>query len=264
MPIGKRAIAPASKSLSGFGRVITRVPADRLRRMRDVLEALLVTGQKIADAVREQGLIAVPVTGEDTEPEAGPFVLTGFPLHFVTRNHAGIGHLTYGYQRPNGDGAIDPNAQFHLQALVGQLLAFNLYCQRAEMDEALGVALQAPGVDAKVDAMLVKLAFFAAFFENMLALPETEIISDDMLEAHRANVERRLLIVQDKMFDRSRLDAYLPPVEWPFVGVSLAFEPHADDYFINCVYFPAEHANLLLAAQQMANGRQAQLADITA
>lgn len=255
MPFGKRAAAPESPSTSAIGRLRRIASSERLERLRDELMVLFTTAQKLVDAVREQGLIPVSVAGDETDPEAGPFVLKGFSHHFVTRSVSGLGHVVYGYQRPNGEGPIDPNAQFHLQQMVGELLAFNLYCQRAAIDEALGVALQSPDVADRVDGMLVKLAFFVAFFDNMATARRDGMASAEDLERQRANIERHLLMAQDKMLDPTKLDARVPTIEWPFVGVELPFEPHDGDYFINCVYFPAEHAEVLLSAQQSGSAR---------
>ncbi|MEZ5818041.1 MAG: hypothetical protein R3D44_13250 [Hyphomicrobiaceae bacterium] len=228
---------------------------DRLDRLRDGLMALLATAQKIADAVRDQGQVPVPLLADETDPEAGPFVLKGFAEHFIRRSRSGLGHVIYAYRRPDGDGTIDPNAQFHLQQMLGELLSFNLYCQRAEMDEALAVALQAPDVALRIDSMLAKLAFFAAFFDNMIALlPKERHSTAEDLEQRLANIERHLLMARDKMFSPQDFEQHLPSIEWPFVGVEVAFAPHDDDYFINCVYFPAEYAKLLLEAQQNMNG----------
>jgi len=255
MPFGKRTTSQSGARLPAVGRLLNIVTSERLERLRDSMSELLATADRMATAVREQGLIAVPVTGDETDPEAGPFALRGFTDHFITRTDGRIGHVVYGYQKPNGGGQIDPNAQFHLQQVIGELLAFNLYCQRAELDDALGVALQAPGVGDRIDGILVRLAFFVGLFDNMAAAAGGGILSDDDLERQRIAMERHLIITQNKMFDRSTLEAQLPPVEWPFVGVELPFEPHDDDYFINCVYFPAQHAQVLLAAQQISNSR---------
>lgn len=254
MPFGKRATAPSSPSMSGVGRLRNIESAERLERLRQDMMALLSSAQRAADAVREQGFISVPVFADETDPEAGPFLLRGFSQHFVAHGSVGLGHVIYGYQRPNSDDPIDPNAQFHLQQTIGELLAFNLYCQRAAIDEALGIALQTADVAERIDAMLVKLAFFAAFFDNMANAPRDGAATPGEIERQRANIERHLLMAQDTMLDPSRLDARLPPIEWPFVGVEIAYEPHDGDYFINSVYFPAEYATVLLAAQQSVNG----------
>ena len=255
MLFGKRAAAPPSPSTPALSRLRRIASAERLERLRAEMAALFATALKIVDAVRDQGAFPMTVLGDETDPESGPFALKGFGNHFVTRSLSGMGHVIYGYQRPNGEGPIDPNAQYHLQQTIGDLLAFNLYCQRAAIDEALGVALQSPDVADKIDGMLVKLAFFTAFFDNMATARRDGTASEEGLEGQRANIERHLLMAQDKMLEPGRLDARVPKVEWPFVGVEVPFEPHDGDYFINSVYFPAQHAAVLLSAQQNANMR---------
>ncbi|MGE0765308.1 MAG: hypothetical protein AB7L90_02490 [Hyphomicrobiaceae bacterium] len=260
MAFGKRAAAPPTPSISSVDRLRQIEASERLNRLRDSFMELLGTAQMVADSVRQQGPIPVPPLGDHTDPEAGPFVLAGFSRHFVTRSPNGLGHVIFGYQGPDGEGPVDPNAQFQLQQTIGELLAFNLYCQRAEIDEALGVALQAPGVADRIDGILVKLAYFVAFFDNMTMARRDEMMTAEDIERQRANVERYLLIARDKMLDPDHLEARIPTAGWPFVGVELPFEPHEGDYFINCVYFPAEYAEVLLSAQKTANARPANAA----
>ena len=223
--------------------------------------ALFATAQRIADAVQQQGVVPVPLIVEDTDPEAGPLVLKGFSEHFVTYGPGGLGHVVYGYSNPEGDGTVDPNAQYHLQQMAGQILAFNLYCQRAELEDALGVALQAPDVGPIVDSMLVRLGFFAAFFDNLIAIqPRNGLVPRLDVQRHRANLDRHLLMATDKMIAPNRVNELLPIKGWPLIGVEMSFPPHDGDYFINGVYFPAEHAQVLLAAQKQANARLAEVA----
>ncbi len=223
--------------------------------------ALLATAQQIADAVNQQGVVPVPIIVDDTDPEAGPLAFKGFGEHFVTYGPGGLGHVAYGYRNPHGDGTVDPNAQYHLQQMTGQILAFNLYCQRAELEDALGVALQAPDVGQAVDSMLVRLAFFAALFDNLISVqPRNGLVPHLDLQRHRANLDRHLLMASDKMLAPERLDELLPIKGWPLIGVEFTYEPHDGDYFINGVYFPAEHAQVLLAAQQRANAQLAKVA----
>jgi hypothetical protein len=260
MIFGKRATAPASLSVLADRSPQDRTPAARIGELRDHLLELFATAQRIADAVDEQGIVPVPVIVDDTDPEAGPLMLKGFSEHFVTHGTSGIGHLIYGYRNPQGDGTVDPNAQYHLQQMTGQILAFNLYCQRAELEEALGVALQAPDVGATVDSMLVRLAFFCALFDNMVTVqPRNGLVPHVDLPRQRANLDRYLLMASDKMLVPSRLEELLPIKGWPLIGVELAYAPHDGDYFINGVYFPAEHAQVLLAAQKRAKTQFAEV-----
>lgn len=224
---------------------------ERWEKLRDQMLDLLETARRVADAVRGEGSIAMPVIAGEPEATAGPFELKGFHEHFMKPTRSGIGHLLFAYSHPvSGDG-VDPNAQYHLQQLTGQALTFNIYCQRAELDEALIVALQSPDVPRVIDALLVRSAFFAAYFDNMLA-----VVPDERGEAlernagwQKANLARHLLRAQDKMLAPENLEALTPLRGWPFIGVELDIAPHDGDYFINGVYFPAEHARLLLAGR---------------
>jgi len=260
MAFGKRTLAPATttKPMGRLGEVA--LPEARLTKLRDHMLSLLGASQRVADAIREESAVAMPVVADESEPEAGPLELKGFHEYFCARHQGGFGHLIFAYGQPMTGGAVDPNAQYHLQQLTGQALAFNLYCQRAHLDEALGVALQSPDVPAVVDALLVRSAFFAAFFDNMLAVlaDQGARATAPKLASHRANLERHLLMAQDKMLDPGRRESLTPLNGWPFVGVEIPYAPHDGDYFINGVYFPADHARLLLAT----DGAQAQLAAV--
>src|SRR5690606_28066579 len=101
MPFGKRAAAPSSPSMPGTGRLKRIASSERLERLRDDLMSLFATAQKVVDAVRDQGLIPVTAFDDETDPEAGPFELKGFSHHFVTRGPAGLGHVIYGFRRPD-------------------------------------------------------------------------------------------------------------------------------------------------------------------
>jgi hypothetical protein len=261
MIFGKRATAPASLTVHAGRSLQDGTPTARIGVLRDHVLALFATAQRLADAVDQQGIVPVPVIVDDTDPEAGPFVLKGFSEHFVTYGVNGIVHRIYGYRNPQGDGTVDPNAQYHLQQMTGQILAFNLYCQRAELEDALGVALQAPDVGSTVDSMLVRLAFFCALFDNMLTVqPRNGLVPHGDLPRQRANLDRYLLMARDKMLAPDCLEALLPIKGWPLIGVELPYKPHEGDYFINGVYFPAEHAQVLLAAQKLAKSQLAEVA----
>lgn len=258
MPFGKRVAAPLNVSVAAASPHEPSPAEARLQGLRDHMLALLGTVQRIADAVREQGVVAMPPIANEPDVEAGPLVLKGFSEHFCTRTDEGFGHTIFGYSNPEDDHTVDPNAQYHLQQLTGQMLAFNLYCQRAAMDEALGVALQAPDVAGTVDSILVGIAFFAAYFENLIATtPRDGRLPELNLDLQRANLDRHLLMAQDKMIVPERLDELLPVKTWPLLGIEIEYAPHAGDYFINGVYFPAELATVLLAAHSHAKARAA-------
>lgn len=252
MPFGKRSAA-AAKALE-----ITAVAPEpvepqptRLVQLRDQMARLLSEAQRIADAIRDEGAVAMPVIVDEPDPEAGPLPVKGLHVHFFDGVGADVRHVVYAYADPDDRRAVDLNAQYHLSLLTGHALAFNAYCQRAQMDEALGVALQSPEVPAAIDAILVRSAYFAAFFENMIAMQQAagSASRDPDLSRHRATLDRYLLMAIDKMIRPKTAESLLPPQAWPFVGVEVPVVPHDGDHFINGVYFPANEARRLLAAK---------------
>lgn len=250
MAFGKRRILPAG-SERRTAHVDASVPvAGRVELLRDQILDVMMGAGRIADAIRNQTTVAMPVITEEPDPESGPLSLKGFTAHFIETSGAGLSHPMYAYGSPSRKGPIDPNAQYHLQQLTGQVLAFNLFCQRAELDEALGVALQAPTVPDIVDSILIRSAFFVAFFDNLIALAAMPGATPDerTMAAQRFNLDRHLLMAKDMMLAPDRADTLVPLKGWPFIGVELPVEPHTGDYFINGVYFPADSARLLLSA----------------
>ncbi|MGE3916940.1 MAG: hypothetical protein AB7F78_14705 [Hyphomicrobiaceae bacterium] len=259
MAFGKRRIAPAAGSRSSGLLAEGLSTAQRLEALRDSMLAMLEVAGQLADAVRNDTGVAMPVVADEADATAGPFVLKGFHDNFIAVGPAGISHVMYGYGLPEGGGPIDPNAQFHLQQLTGQALALNLYCQHAERDEVLGVALQSPQVPDVIDSILVRSAFFTAYFDNMLTA-ETAVRqpSSRQIPAMRENLDRYLLMARDRMLAPFRAQHLLPFKDWPFVGVELPVAAHEGDYFLNAVYFPADHAGLLIDAAKELEGNALQ------
>lgn len=251
MAFGKRRqdTPRATAGASSTPEILT--PGQRLEAIRDDTKRLFDTACHIADAVRNETAVAVPVILDDQpDPEAGPLLLKGFHRHFARIELGRPMHMVFAYRSPSAPARTDPNAQYHLHQLTGRAMEFNLFCQRAELDQALGVALQSPSVPDMVDAILVPAAFFTAVFENMLAMqhaPETQASAAD-LAAHKANIDRYLLMASDRMLDPQRLQGLVPVAPWPFVGAELDVAPHDGDYFLNGIYFSAEHASMLLGA----------------
>ncbi len=207
-------------------------PVQRLEALRDDLQRLFETASRIADAVRHETVVAVPTVLDDQpDPEAGPLVLKGFHRHFARLENGRVFHTVFAYRTPGDASDSDPNAQFHLHQLTGRAMEFNLFCQRADLDQAVGVALQSPGVPALVDAILVPAAFFTAVFDNMLATLEAADAPD--LATQRANIDRYLLMASDRMLDPGRLESLLPASPRQFVGAELDITPHDGDYFLN-------------------------------
>lgn len=254
MAFGKRPVAPSNPSRPSINAIGDGRQPSRAQQLRDHMVALLGTARVVADAVRVEGVFPMPAIADAFVPEEGPLALKGFPEYFTTRGAQGPGHVIFAYGQPGG-GGIDPNAQYHLQQLTGQILTFNLYCQRAAGDEALAVALQAPEVPHLVDAILIRSAYFAAFFDNMLGICS----GPADLQRQRSNLDNHLLMAQDKMLDPGRRASLVPLKGWPFIGVEVPYPPHDGDAFVNGVYFPAEYARLLLEGRDGA-GRFAAVA----
>lgn len=250
MAFGKRRTSPSGSEGRSARVIASPAGAERLELLRDQILDVMMGAGRIADAIRDQTSVAVPAIAEEPDPEAGPLVLKGFSAHFIETGASGLCHTLYAYSSPSRQGPIDPNAQYHLHQLTGQVLAFNLFCQRAELDEALGVALQAPSVPDVVDSILMRSAFFVAFFDNMIALAGHSAAMPDerTMAAQRFTLDRHLLMAKDMMLVPDRAETFVPLKGWPFIGVELPVEPHRGDYFINSVYFPADSARLLLDA----------------
>lgn len=261
MPFGRRRDAP---STVGAARRALSEPAPaeatRLEELRDHLASLMDAMGKIADAVREEGTIAnMPVILDEIDPETGPLRVKGLQERFCIGAGRTLRHAVYVFASPTGQGETDLSAQHQLQALFGDILAFNRYCQRAHLDEALGVALQSPHVPEVIDRILWRSAYFTAFFDNLV---QKEIAGaaggvPASSDAERRNVEKRLLMAEDKMLEPSHAKA-MPPIapSHPYTAVETMVEPHRGDYFLNGVYVPARLAEQLLrAAAQPAGGK---------
>ncbi len=248
MAFGKRRTSPSDMERRSARVGASPAGAERLELLRDQMLDTMMGAGRIADAIRDQTSVAVPVIADEPDPEAGPLALKGFSAHFIESGARGLSHVMYAYGSPSPQGPIDPNAQYHLQQLTGQVLAFNLFCQRAALDEALGVALQAPSVPDVVDSILIRSAFFVAFFDNMMALAGKSDTTPDepTMAAQRFTLDRHVLMAKDMMLVPDRAETFVPLKGWPFIGVELPVEPHRGDYFINSVYFPADSARLLL------------------
>jgi hypothetical protein len=250
MPFGKRPPETRTSSWQAAEPAPEGSLQERLEGLRDALMGLLLSAGRIADAIRSDDTVSVLVDGHDPDPESGPLALTGFANNFIYFDDGRLRHSLLAYGDPARPGQADPNAQFHLHELTGHVLELNLFCQHAKLDDALGVALQSPHVPALIDSILVPAAFFAALTDNILArdggAPD--------LAADKANLERHLLMAADKMLDPKRMEALLPVKHWPFIGLVVPVAPHDGDYFLNGVYFPADHASVLLARAGFASG----------
>lgn len=241
----RREASPAQAAAATSGGSAPSIP---FAAIRDQLAAMMTAAIRLADAVRSEGAVAMPIILDEPDPETGPLEVKGFYEHFIDASERAVAHRLFAFATPEIGSSIDPNAQFHLQQLIGEAMAFNVYAQRAHMDEALGVALQSPDVPARVDSLLLKSAFFTAVLDNLSAR-EAKFggrIDEATLAYDKANLERHVLMAKDKMLDPERALALMPVRVWPFYLVEQQVAPHDGDYFINLVYFPAEYATILL------------------
>lgn len=251
MSFGKRRQESTQRQRPGTGAPSeSQTQLQQLEALRDDVMGLLDMAGRMADAVRGDTAVAMPVVLDEPDPTSGPLVLKGFHTHFIKAAGGKLMHRVVAYRQARGSDDLDPNAQFHLHQLTGRAMELNLFCQRAHMDEALGVALQSSHVPAMIDAILVPAAFFTALLDNMAAeqqARETGAVAPGP-GVMKANLDRHLLMATDRMLDPTKLQALLPMRSWPVFAAEIEMAPHDGDYFINGVYFPAEHARLLLDA----------------
>lgn len=238
---GSRAPEPEAPEPSTLG---------NLETLRDHVSDILLRAGRIAASVREESRLEMPIVTEKLDPEAGPLPLKAFFEHFIVPGPNGsVGHRFFAYRYPEGGDAIDPNAQFHLQQLLGDALSFNLYCQRAHQEGCLGVALQAPIVPEFIDAIIVRSAFFTALIENLITCPKPQ---DSQLDALKGTLDRYMLMASDAMLRPALLETMVPLKGWPVVLADMPAEAHDGDHFINGVYFTAEQSRVLLGADAKA------------
>lgn len=248
MSFGKRRQEAARQPQYSSGASESSTPLQRIAALRDDIAGLLAVASRLADAVRSEASVPMPVILDDPDPAAGPFVLKGFHAHFVRLEAGEALHSVFAYRQQAGNEGVDPNAQYHLHQLTGRAMELNLFCQRAQLDEALGVALQSAQVPAMIDHVLVSAAFFTAFFDNMAVEMQRKADGARVpdLSAQRENLDRYLMMASDKMLDPGQLQRLLPAKNWPLFATEIEIAPHSGDYFINGVYFPADHARMLL------------------
>jgi len=197
---------------------------------------------RVASAVRGESALALALKLGELDAETGPIPFKGFHEHFVRLERGRIRHTIFCYAQPTAGAQPDPDAQLHLFRLAGHILDLNYFCQRAHHDDALGVALQGTAVPQVLDAIIVRAAFFAALFENMLSVPAAGETTAVDFKAHRATLDRHLLMAGDLMLDPAHLTSLLPTQVWPHTGIELEIAPHEGDAFINGVYLPVAQA----------------------
>lgn len=262
MSFGKRNSVPTEQGTSGLADTSAELTRhERLTALRDDLMGLLKTAGQIADAVRQQASVPMPAIVDEPDPETGPLSLVGFIDHFVYLERGSIRHtlLIETGAAPGETFSYRPQHEFH--ELTGRIMELNLFCQRAQLDDALAIALQSPDVPEMVDNILAGIGYFASFVEKVIAsLPAGERLG--RADEHAATIERIGLMAKDKMLAPGRNDCRWSDLPRPFRGNIAAMEPHDGDYFINSVYFPAELASGLIG--EAATGGQMRDATLVA
>lgn len=221
-----------------------RTQAERMAAWLEVMDGILRDASVIAAAVHDEG--AITVRGLDTEvhPDTTPISVKGIDEHFAVYDGARPVHPIYGYVLPTTPTQIDQSAHLHLHKLIARVMELNVYCQRAEREGAIAVALQAPKFPPLLDRILVASAFFAAYFEN-LALTQPMLLAGAAANASTIDWkrltqshERRRLMAVDRMLAPHTFDDLLPFRKWPSIGIETTVAPHAGQRFINGIYFP--------------------------
>ena len=257
MPFGKRSTPPGRSSpagplygqAAGLGQVATPLPTwlsaeQRLLALRDIMLQLLGQAALVAEAVRSDGTLEL--TGLDTalRPQTTPLDIRGIDEPFTFDEGGGLAHAVFGYIVPAAPARVDSSAQVHLEQLAARVLELNHFCQRAQWDGALRVALQSPKLPALIDRILVGCAFFAAFFDNLLltrsvlAAATQDIPPAVDFDRLQENAARRHLMASDHMFSAPSLNELMPFAACPYVAVETTFRPHAGERFVNGIYFP--------------------------
>lgn len=260
---------PFGKALPHFGRgddlteppemepqISARFAADRHRAMSERMKLLLGEARRITSSVRNELPLVVPGIAGDLDADAGPLLLKGMTEHFTVLRDGVVVFPFYCHIGADRMDQVWPTAQFELFALVRRIQDFNLYCQTAITDDALSVALHAPGTPERIDRIIAGLAFFAGYFENLV---ETQPFFDARNAAERvpidyeslkATMDRSKLMAIDAMIAPQRLDDYWPDLPWPHVGVEILRKAEAGQQHIHHVYFPAVFAREIVSRME--------------
>lgn len=221
-----------------------RTPAERSAAWLEAMDGILCDASVIAAAVREEASIVVRGLDTEVHPDTTPISVKGIDEHFAVFDGARPVYPIYGYVLPTSPTQIDQSAHLHLHQLVARVMELNVYCQRAEREGAIAVALQAPRFPPLLDRIMVASAFFAAYFEN-LALTQPLLLAGATANAATIDWrrlaqshERRRLMALDRMVAPQTFDDLLPYRKWPSIGIETTVVPHAGQRFINGIYFP--------------------------
>jgi hypothetical protein len=246
------AVAPAGPSRRLPDLALQAAEA-RFTAFRETMLRILRDTSLIAEAARTNGGFALRGFGGITDPEATPIRIRGISEHFVVKSEDEVLHAMYTSVAPDRLDQLSPVPQLLLVDLVDRIRAMNLYCQQAERDEALGVALQSPGVAAKIDRILILSAFFAGYFENLVTAGAVAVGMPGKLPSAidlgllEASLKRHLLMATDRMLEPDRAAGHMPAVGWPHLGAEVLRRGETGDTRVNGVYLPALYARQMAA-----------------
>lgn len=265
MAFAKRlAPSPASNNDSGHRRLpstSTRAPVERYQAFRQTLLSIYAEVVAITDAVKANGTIAMRGFGGVMDPESSPVMIRGIGERFLVHEDGETLHAMFTFVSPDHLDRIDPSAQLQLHELVTGIRDLNTYCQAAERDEALGVALQSPSFPERIDRIVALAAFFAGYFENLAAvgpipvgLPGKARPGID-LAALGTTLDRHKLMALDRMVEPDSFARHWPAYEWPHLGAELVRRPETGQDVSTGVYLPAQYARQLAAKAKRAAGK---------
>lgn len=219
-------------------------PEQRYFALRDCFLQIFATASMIADAARSHETIPIERVGVEIRADAAPLDITALGDHFSYVEHGQSFHPVFGYVAPTPPFRVDESAQLHLHQLVQRIMELNVFCQRADRDGAMRVALQSPRLPALVDRVLAGSAFVAGYFEG-LSVTQPILTSGGLKAAAAIDFprlaeigERRRAMTRDRMLVPEAFDTHVPVRKWPFAAFETATRPHAGQRHLNGIYFP--------------------------
>lgn len=224
---------------------------DRHLASKEVMLRILAQAGAVAEAVKTNGAVTLRGVADEIDPMTAPIELKDLKEQFTFMENGAIVHPFYCFAAPENPGHVDPSAQFQIYELVLAARDLNIFCQEAQRDEALGVALQTPRLPRLVDQIIVSAAFFAAFFDNLAlthpAMPRMIATSQPYpdMPALKLTLDRHKLMATDAMVVPDAYDQLLPYRTWPYLGVELVRPEESDECLLHGIYFPAEYARRL-------------------
>jgi hypothetical protein len=223
-------------------------PPHRYAALQATMARLHRDAGAIADRVRDDGSIEMPIWSGEADVRRGPLWVRDMAEHFTHSVDGSIRHSVFGYTDDRDLDDIDLGAQYQLRDILATVHELNHYCQTAEQQDALAVALHAPAFPGLLDPIIVGTAYFAAFFENLtVTQPFVQARPGDIVPfpdfpALKANFDRHLAMAQDRMLEPGACERYRPRQPWPHLGAELACIDHLGGTFVHDVYFPSADA----------------------